>query len=287
MKGNYYTYKITFDDLPKYFYFGFHRHRNDADSYLGSPVTWKRFWNQFEPRVQILQWFETEEEARNCEKSIIKSTWKNSYSLNENCGGNISQESMKKIHEEKNEEGKSLHAARMGGLAAAANKRNQTGFFDSEVQSDLGKRGSKKCKELGVGCFFDGELKKEINEKLKEEGRGIYCPGVGEKGRETQRKLGVGFFNPDAGSKGRERQKELQVGFHDPEKREKYRKRATEAVSKSVTCENTETGEIITFSSVSSAHRETGVNRHRISRMMDTNEVFQGLIFTTSVRGGQ
>lgn len=279
MMENYYTYKVTFKDLPKFFYFGFHKHRKDADSYLGSPVTWKCFWNQFEPELQILQWFMTEEEARNCEKSIIKSTWKNPYSLNENCGGHVSQDTLKKLHKEKNKEGKSLHAVKMGQSAAITNKENQTGFFDSELQKDLGRRGAAKTKELEVGCFFDKELKKEINEKLKEEGRGIYDPGVGKKGRETQKKLGVGVFDPSSRKKGREKQKELQIGIHDPKKRKDNQKKATAAVSKSVTCENIETGETITFTSISSANRKTGVNRHRISRMMNTGEVFKGLRF--------
>jgi hypothetical protein len=88
----YYTYKITFRDLPKYFYYGRHKHRGDLGQYLGSPVTWKCFWGLFEPEMQVLQWYETLEEAIKAENSIIRATWDSPYSLNENCGGRFSEE---------------------------------------------------------------------------------------------------------------------------------------------------------------------------------------------------
>ena len=57
MKQNkvYYTYKITFKDLPKYFYYGRHKHRGDLGKYLGTPVTWGHLWDLFEPEIQVLQ----------------------------------------------------------------------------------------------------------------------------------------------------------------------------------------------------------------------------------------
>ena len=86
----YYTYKVTFKDLPGYFYYG--RRKDNGKPYFGSPKTWKRLWQHFEPEVQILQWYGTEEEADKSEKSIISATWKDKYSLNENCGGKVSEE---------------------------------------------------------------------------------------------------------------------------------------------------------------------------------------------------
>lgn len=87
---NYYTYKITFKDLPGYFYYG--KHKCNGKVYLGSPVTWAHLWLCFEPEVQILQWYETAGEVRAAEEAIIRATWKDKYSLNENVSGVISEE---------------------------------------------------------------------------------------------------------------------------------------------------------------------------------------------------
>lgn len=86
----YYTYKVTFKDLPKYFYYG--RHKDNDKPYFGTPVTWKHLWGHFEPEVQILQWYETGKEADAAEKAIIRATWDSKYSLNENAGGCFSEE---------------------------------------------------------------------------------------------------------------------------------------------------------------------------------------------------
>lgn len=90
----YYTYKTTFKDLPGYFYYG--KKKDDGTLYFGSPKTWRHLWAQFEPEVQILQWYETWEEVSQAENKIIKSTWNSKYSLNENCGGYFSEASCKK-----------------------------------------------------------------------------------------------------------------------------------------------------------------------------------------------
>ena len=90
----YYTYKITFEDLPCYFYYG--THKDNGKPYYGSPTTWKRLWKIFEPEVQILQWYETTEEAYAAEESIIRATWDSKYSLNEHVGGRFSEESCRK-----------------------------------------------------------------------------------------------------------------------------------------------------------------------------------------------
>lgn len=137
----YYTYKITFRDLPKYFYYGYHRH--NGKEYFGSPTTWKHLWEMFEPEVQILCWYKTWEEAKSAEYKLISTTWKEKYSLNENCGGNLSTE-----------------ACRKGGkITGQKHKENKTGFFSmtkdqwSEVARKGGKNnnGGKRTVELGVG----------------------------------------------------------------------------------------------------------------------------------------
>ena len=90
----YYTYKITFKDLPRYFYYG--KHKCNGKAYLGSPVTWAHLWSCFEPEVQILQWYKTAKEAEIAERSIITATWRDKHSLNENAGGCFSEETCRK-----------------------------------------------------------------------------------------------------------------------------------------------------------------------------------------------
>lgn len=85
----YYIYKVTFKDLPGYFYYG--KHKDNGKPYLGSPKTWEHLWNQFEPQLHILQWYETAEEAEAAERSVILVTWGDKYSLNENAGGCFSE----------------------------------------------------------------------------------------------------------------------------------------------------------------------------------------------------
>ena len=86
----YYTYKVTFKDLPGYFYYG--SHKDDGKPYFGIPVTWARFWTLFEAEVQIMQWYETEGEVRRAEKVIIDATWRDKYSLNEHNGYSFSED---------------------------------------------------------------------------------------------------------------------------------------------------------------------------------------------------
>jgi hypothetical protein len=84
----YYTYKITFKDLPGYFYYG--SRKDNGKPYFGSPVTWAFLWVCFEPEVQVLQWYKTEREVRESEITIILATWKDKYSLNEAVGPRVS-----------------------------------------------------------------------------------------------------------------------------------------------------------------------------------------------------
>ena len=65
----YYIYKITFPGMP-WFYYGYHKKTDKK--YFGSPKTNKWIWNFYECEVQILEWFDTMEEAIDVENRIIK-----------------------------------------------------------------------------------------------------------------------------------------------------------------------------------------------------------------------
>jgi hypothetical protein len=91
-----YTYKITFEEIPHYYY-GVHKEKKFNEKYWGSPMTNKWYWNFYTPKKQILELFEyTNEgwlEAQQVEKRIIKEFFnKDEFCLNKNCGGIISTE---------------------------------------------------------------------------------------------------------------------------------------------------------------------------------------------------
>lgn len=83
-----YIYKITFEETP-HFYIGVRKHldpKNDND-YLGTPYTYKNYWEIYTPKKQILWIYEDWEFACKIEKSIISENWQNKYCLNMNIGG--------------------------------------------------------------------------------------------------------------------------------------------------------------------------------------------------------
>ena len=101
-------------------------------------MTWKHLWDQFEPEVQILQWYETEEEAKEVEKSIILATWTSFYSLNENCGGGFSYDSCSK-------------AGKIGGKQGVKNKTgiHSEAYNNSEKAKEVRRANGRKT---GLKC---------------------------------------------------------------------------------------------------------------------------------------
>ena len=123
----YYTYKVTFKDLLGYFYYG--KHKENGRPYYGTPTTWKHLWDQFEPEVQILQWYSTQGEVDGAETAIILSTWKDKYSLNESVGLRASEESCSKGGKKSGP----INGKRSGPANAIAN-------FTPDMLSDNGKK---------------------------------------------------------------------------------------------------------------------------------------------------
>jgi hypothetical protein len=93
MQPRIYTYKITFEEVP-YWYWGVHKERRYNDGYMGSPVTHKWMWEFYTPRMQILEFFPlTDEgwtEANLVEDRLIKPDLDNPLCLNESFGGRFS-----------------------------------------------------------------------------------------------------------------------------------------------------------------------------------------------------
>jgi hypothetical protein len=88
-----YTYKITFEETPHYYY-GSKKEKYFGQEYFGSPVTHKWYWEFYTPKKQILELFDYDDigydECRKVENRLIKPHLNDPYCLNENCGGNYS-----------------------------------------------------------------------------------------------------------------------------------------------------------------------------------------------------
>jgi hypothetical protein len=70
-KPRIYLYKITFEEVP-YFYYGIHSEKKYDEYYMGSPIKNKWVWKTYTPKKQILQEFNSWEQAAVIEERIIK-----------------------------------------------------------------------------------------------------------------------------------------------------------------------------------------------------------------------
>jgi hypothetical protein len=163
MQPRIYTYKITFEEVP-YYYYGSKKERYYNQKYFGSPITNKWCWEFYTPKKQILEVFdytdEGYEECRKLEDRLIKPVLSDPCCLNERCGGSYSIKSLTK-------------SGRRGGIKT---RENKSGIF-TLTKHQLIENGN-KTKELGVGIFaITKEQRMEINKKagnkVKELGVGI------------------------------------------------------------------------------------------------------------------
>jgi hypothetical protein len=156
-----YTYKITFEEVP-YYYYGVKKEKYFNEEYWGSPVTNKWCWELYTPKKQILEVFEYNDggyvEAQEVEKRIISPVLNDKWCLNENVGGTFS-----------------LKICREGGKIGYKN-----GIFKSKhLLSEYGKKGGKiageknKKNKIGI-CGFEFEKRSELGKKLKEHKIGIH-----------------------------------------------------------------------------------------------------------------
>jgi hypothetical protein len=88
-----YTYKITFEEVP-YYYYGSHKEKRYNEYYMGSPVTNKWCWKLYTPKKQILELFKFSDdgyvECRKVEDRLINPVLNDPWCLNEGCGGSYS-----------------------------------------------------------------------------------------------------------------------------------------------------------------------------------------------------
>jgi hypothetical protein len=95
-----YTYKITFEEVP-YYYYGVHKEKVFDEEYWGTPVSNKWCWELYTSKKQILEIFEFSDEgyieAQKVEGRLIRAVFNtDKWCLNSNCLGVFSLEQKSK-----------------------------------------------------------------------------------------------------------------------------------------------------------------------------------------------
>jgi hypothetical protein len=201
MEPRIYTYKITFEEIP-HWYWGAHKEEKYDDGYLGSPSTHAWKWEFYTPQLQICEVFPyTDEgwaEARKVEDRCILPDLNNPLCLNEHVGGLMSLEASKeggrtagkKFHQEKDENGKSVRGqeiARLAHLAKDGNGKSITavkaGTSNAREKDENGKsvnpRKAGKAAHLekdeaGVSVHFKNTIG-AIHDERDESGRSVHA----------------------------------------------------------------------------------------------------------------
>ena len=90
MKPRIYTYKITFEETP-FYYYGSKKEKVFNEPYMGSPKTNKWHWKTYTPKKQILEFFDYDEQGykkcREIENRLIKHSIEDPFCLNAGYSG--------------------------------------------------------------------------------------------------------------------------------------------------------------------------------------------------------
>jgi len=208
-----YTYKITFEEVP-YYYYGVHKEKRFDEEYWGSPVTHTWCWELYTPKKQILEVFDYSDGglmvANRVEQRLIKPTFNtDKWCLNENCGGYMSLklrvQNGKKTAEIQRKNGTGFFGQtkeqriQNGKKSAETHKRNGTGVFGQTVEqkSEAGKKGGKiggkiggkVVYELGIGIhgmtFAEKSVRSKRNGLKHKENKTGICGQTEEKMKEN------------------------------------------------------------------------------------------------------
>jgi hypothetical protein len=192
-----YTYKITFEEVP-YYYYGMHTETKYDEEYWGSPVTNKWCWKLYTPKKQILELFGDRRSAHEVEKRLIKSVYNtDKWCLNASVGG-INFLSKKQIIKNAIKGGKRSAELKVGVHARTKEQMIEDGKI-------AGRIGGKRSKELGLGIH--GITKEQMSEN-----------GIKGGKRTAELKLGVHARTKEQmiedARKGGLKTKELGIGVH-------------------------------------------------------------------------
>jgi hypothetical protein len=188
MEPRIYTYKITFEEVP-HWYWGVHKEEKFNEEYWGTPVTNRRYWGWYTPKKQILEVFETTEEgwkkANEVEDRLIRPDLNNSLCLNEGIGGYVSlkvlKDNNKIIHREKNQEGKSINAVKAGklGFKKVHAEKNEEGKSKHAVTRGLrGGKSTHSRKDENGKSLHNAELNKKLHAEKTPDGKSVLAQRI-------------------------------------------------------------------------------------------------------------
>lgn len=186
-----YTYKITFEEVP-YYYYGVHKEKKFDEYYMGSPKTHRWAWEFYTPKKQILEFFDYSDagwiKAQEVESRIIKSFYNtDKLCLNMNCSGLPSYRSCKK-----------------GGETAYKEKKGIYSLSEEEL-IERNKKAGQKAYEMKVGIH--GRSEEQVKADAKRAGQTARERGVGAQAfSKEERRLN--------GSKGGIKTRDLKLGLH-------------------------------------------------------------------------
>lgn len=248
-----YTYKITFEEVP-YYYYGVKKEEYYNQEYWGSPVTHKWCWNFYTPKKQILEFFDFTDggwlQAQEVEKRLIKPVYNtDKWCLNEHCGGLLSSPSSRKG----------------GTKAVKKNKEKNIGIFSmtTEELSKAGKKGGaisgKMTRERGVGIHAltpeqRAENVKESHKTQKELGIGLWGFTL-EKRRDNQKRANETNRNNETGIYSLTKEQRIEAG-----------KRGGKVVSYQM-WECTETGFVANAGNLAKYQRAKGIDTSKRKRV--------------------
>ena len=207
-----YTYKITFEEVP-YWYWGVHKKKKFGEFYLGSPKTHKWMWEFYTPKIQILEFFpytdEGWKEANLVEDRIIKPDINNLLCLNEAYGAYVSlacrseggKKGAEKLHEAKDENGKSLqgleaakrlHEAKDGNGKSLHSLEMNKKLHEAKDENGKSLHGLESAKRLHRAKGENGKslvalrLNEKIHKEKDENGKSVHAVEAAKKTHEAK-----------------------------------------------------------------------------------------------------
>lgn len=205
MQPRIYTYKITFEEVP-YYYYGVHKEKVFDEEYWGTPYVNKWCWELYTPKKQILELFDYSDkgwlEANLVEDRLIRPFYQtDNYCLNESCGGRVSLKILQKNGERAGkvygkisyenklgifsltDEERRLVCSKAGKKSAEMQRKNQMGFYALTMEDRIenGRKGGtisgNNNKKNKTG--FCGRSKEQMSEDGRKAGKTCYEKKVG------------------------------------------------------------------------------------------------------------
>jgi hypothetical protein len=156
MQPRIYTYKITFEEVP-YYYYGSKKEKRYNEEYWGSPITNRWCWELYTPKKQILELFDyTDEGYEEClkiENRLIKPVLNDPWCLNERCGPLSSLNVLRQIGNRKVKDGVGIFALSSEELSELGKKGGSIG----------GPKGAKTQIENKIGIYARNEEQLRID----------------------------------------------------------------------------------------------------------------------------